>query len=45
MELWRSSAERLVEAMALAGTPERALVILQKHLVREFRVTAGSVGE
>lgn len=39
VELWRSSAERLVEAMALARTPERALVILQEHLVREFRST------
>jgi AraC-like DNA-binding protein len=38
-ELWRSSADRLVEAMALAGTPERALVILQDHLLREFRST------
>ena len=38
-ELWRSSADRLVEAMALAGTPERALVILQAHLLREFRST------
>jgi AraC-like DNA-binding protein len=36
-ELWRSSADRLVEAMALAGTPELALGILQAHLVREFR--------
>jgi AraC-like DNA-binding protein len=39
-ELWRSSADRLVEAMASAGTPERALVILQHHLLREFRSTA-----
>jgi len=40
-ELWGSPADRLVEAMALAATPERALVILQTHLVREFRTTAG----
>ena len=36
-ELWRSSADRLVEAMARAGTPERALMFLQAHLVQEFR--------
>lgn len=35
--MWRSSAERLAEAMARAGTPERALMFLQAHLVREFR--------
>jgi AraC-like DNA-binding protein len=40
-ELWRSSAERLAEAMARAGTPERALMFLQAHLVREFRRAAG----
>ena len=28
-ELWRSSADRLVEAMARAGTPERALRVRQ----------------
>jgi AraC-like DNA-binding protein len=39
-ELWRSSADRLVEAMALAGTPERALMFLQAHLVQEFRRVA-----
>nr|WP_239062291.1 helix-turn-helix domain-containing protein [Streptomyces sp. SID13031] len=38
-ELWRSSADRLVEAMALAGTPERALRYLQVHLLQEFRST------
>ncbi|GLY74927.1 helix-turn-helix domain-containing protein [Actinoallomurus iriomotensis] len=32
-----SSADRLGEAMARAATPERALMILQAHLVREFR--------
>jgi Domain of unknown function (DUF6597) len=48
-ELWRSSADRLVAAMARAGTPERALMFLQAHLVQEFRSTvrvdplAGSV--
>jgi AraC-like DNA-binding protein len=36
-ELWGSLVDRLVEAMALAGTPERALLILQSHLEREFR--------
>ncbi|WUK74998.1 helix-turn-helix domain-containing protein [Kribbella sp. NBC_00359] len=38
-ELWRSSADRLVEAIALAGTPERALRFLQVHLLQEFRPT------
>ncbi|TDU91761.1 AraC-like DNA-binding protein [Kribbella voronezhensis] len=36
-DLWRGSADRLAEAMALAGTPERALGILQAHLVQAFR--------
>ncbi|WP_084963063.1 helix-turn-helix domain-containing protein [Thermoactinospora rubra] len=36
-ELWGSSADRLVEAMGRAGSPERALMVLQAHLVREFR--------
>ena len=36
-EVWGSSADRLVEAMARAGTPERALMFLQAHLVQEFR--------
>jgi AraC-like DNA-binding protein len=36
-ELWRSSVDRLVEAMAGAGTPERALMFLQAHLLQEFR--------
>lgn len=39
-ELWRRSADRLVEAMARAGTPERALVVLQAHLVQEYRRAA-----
>ena len=36
-ELWGSLADRLVEAMAGAGSAERALMILQGRLVREFR--------
>src|SRR5690348_1486067 len=36
-ELWRSSADRLVEAMARAETPKRALAALQVHLLQEFR--------
>jgi hypothetical protein len=36
-ELWGSSADRLVEAMARSGTPERALMFLQAHLLHEFR--------
>ena len=36
-ELWRRSADRLVDAMAVARTSERALIILQAHLLREFR--------
>jgi len=39
-DLWRRSADRLVETMALAGTPERALVILQDYLLLEFRSRA-----
>lgn len=35
--LWRGSVDRLVEAMAGAGTPERALMVLQAHVLREFR--------
>lgn len=38
-ELWRGSVDRLVEAMALAGTPERALMHLQSHVLQEFRST------
>lgn len=37
VELWGSTGDRLVEAMAVAGTPERALMLLQAHLVVEFR--------
>jgi AraC-like DNA-binding protein len=36
-ELWGGAADRLVDAMAGAGTPERALMLLQAHLLREFR--------
>jgi AraC-like DNA-binding protein len=36
-DLWRTSAARLVEALAGAGTPERALLLLQAHLLHEFR--------
>jgi AraC-like DNA-binding protein len=39
-ELWGSSVDRLVEAMAGSGTPERALEFLQAHLLREFRSAA-----
>jgi AraC-like DNA-binding protein len=36
-ELWGTSVGRLVEAMDRAGTPERALMVLQAHLLQEFR--------
>jgi AraC-like DNA-binding protein len=36
-ELWGSLGDRLVEAMARARTPERALMFLQAHLLQEFR--------
>ncbi|GLI01494.1 helix-turn-helix domain-containing protein [Phytohabitans aurantiacus] len=36
-ELWGGSVDRLVEAMAGAGTAERALKALQAHLLLEFR--------
>ena len=39
VDLWRGEADRLVEAMARAETAERALILLQAHLVREFRRT------
>jgi AraC-like DNA-binding protein len=39
-DLWGSTSDRLVETMAGAGTPERALIVLQAHLVHEFRRTA-----
>lgn len=36
-ELWGSSGDGLAEAMVQAGTPERALMFLQAHLLQEFR--------
>ncbi|WP_370942522.1 DUF6597 domain-containing transcriptional factor [Amycolatopsis sp. cg5] len=36
-ELWGRPVDRLVETMALAGTAEQALLILQGYLLREFR--------
>jgi len=36
-ELWGTSVDRLVEGMAAAEIPERALMVLQAHLVQEFR--------
>ncbi|WP_083472008.1 helix-turn-helix domain-containing protein [Kibdelosporangium phytohabitans] len=41
-DLWGGLVDRLVEAVARAGSPERALMYLQAHLLREFR-TAGRV--
>jgi AraC-like DNA-binding protein len=38
-ELWGHTADRLVEAMAQATTPERALTYLQAHLLNEFRTS------
>ncbi|MCW6006690.1 AraC family transcriptional regulator [Micromonospora sp. CPCC 205371] len=40
-ELWGGSVDRLGEAMAGAGTAERALMALQAHLLREFRRVGG----
>jgi AraC-like DNA-binding protein len=36
-ELCGSSVDQLAEAMARAGTPERALMVLQTHLLHEVR--------
>lgn len=36
-ELWKGPTDRLVEAMARAGTPEGALRFLQADLLQEFR--------
>ncbi len=36
-ELWGGAVDRLVEAMAGAGTPEQALMFLQAHLLQEYR--------
>lgn len=47
-ELWGSWGDCLAEAMALAQTPEQALMFLQAHLVGEFRTGVGAdplVGE
>jgi AraC-like DNA-binding protein len=38
-DLWGHTADRLVEAMAKAATPERALLYLQAHLLNELRGT------
>ncbi|NEE01072.1 DUF6597 domain-containing transcriptional factor [Phytoactinopolyspora halotolerans] len=39
-ELWGSSVDHLAEVMAGAETPERALIFLQAHLLREYRRSA-----
>lgn len=39
-ELWGSLVDRLVEALAGAGTPGRALMVVQAHLLHEFRRAA-----
>jgi AraC-like DNA-binding protein len=36
-DLWGSPTDRLVQAMAGTATPERALMILQAYLLREYR--------
>ncbi len=36
-ELWGSPVHRLVEVMTRAGTPDRALMLVQAHLLQEFR--------
>jgi AraC-like DNA-binding protein len=36
-ELWGGAADRLAGALAQAATPEQALMVLQAHLVQEFR--------
>ncbi|WP_020014651.1 DUF6597 domain-containing transcriptional factor [Promicromonospora sukumoe] len=36
-ELWAGAGDQLLDAMSGAGTPERALDLLQSHLVRQFR--------
>ncbi|WP_328322664.1 helix-turn-helix domain-containing protein [Kribbella sp. NBC_00382] len=38
-DLWRDSADRLVETVAAAGTPERGLLLLQADLLQQFRRT------
>lgn len=42
-DLWRSSPDRLVETVALAGTPERGLLLLQAELLQQFRRTGVDV--
>ncbi|WP_326833963.1 DUF6597 domain-containing transcriptional factor [Amycolatopsis rhabdoformis] len=41
-ELWGARVERLVEAVAVAETPERALEVLQAHLLQEYRAAGGA---
>lgn len=40
MDLWGNTVDRLVETMALAATPERALMLLQAHLLQEYQTAA-----
>ncbi|GAA1578130.1 MULTISPECIES: helix-turn-helix domain-containing protein [Kribbella] len=37
-DVWGPTVERLVDAIARATTPERALMYLQAHLLNEFRI-------
>jgi AraC-like DNA-binding protein len=39
-ELWGRRGDRLAAAMARAATPDRALMVLQAHLLQEFRGAA-----
>src|SRR5947208_5226319 len=39
-ELWGRSVDGLVETMAGAGTPEQSLMLLQAHLLHEYRSAA-----
>lgn len=39
-DLWRTSADRLVDSLARAATPSQALMLLQTHLLHQFRVRA-----
>ncbi|MGW4489331.1 helix-turn-helix domain-containing protein [Amycolatopsis sp. NPDC004368] len=41
-ELWGAPAERLVDAVGGAATPELALDVVQAHLLREFRAAGGA---
>ncbi|WP_232662747.1 helix-turn-helix domain-containing protein [Pseudonocardia sp. TRM90224] len=38
-ELWGSPVDRLVNTMAVAGSPDRSLMVLQAHLLHEYRNT------